>query len=95
MYTRHICVSVNETVAELSPENAELTKALGELGEGSYDTAALLLQRGLAAVVADDVSVAGKSRSKALFVTAGSCEPISGTKEEVADGILERAARLL
>ena len=50
---------------------------------------------GLAAVVADDVSVAGKSCSKALFVTAGSCEPISGTKEEVADGILERAARLL
>ena len=33
MYTRHICVSANERIAELSPENGGLSKVLGELAE--------------------------------------------------------------
>lgn len=33
MYSRHICVSANERIAELSPESGSLTKVLGELAE--------------------------------------------------------------
>lgn len=33
MYTGYYCVSANEMIAELSPENAELTKMLGEFAE--------------------------------------------------------------
>jgi phosphopantothenoylcysteine decarboxylase/phosphopantothenate--cysteine ligase len=77
-------------------------RVIGFKAESGLDEAQLaakarsrLERYGLAAAVADDVSVAGKSCSKVYFITADSCEPISGTKDEVADGILERAARLL
>ncbi len=33
MYTRHICVSAGDVIAEMSPENAELTKMLGDFTE--------------------------------------------------------------
>ena len=33
MYTKHICVSANESIAEFSPENGELSKMLGEFTE--------------------------------------------------------------
>ena len=33
MYTRHLCVSANEMIAELSPENGRLTTMLGEFAE--------------------------------------------------------------
>lgn len=33
MYTRHICVKANERIAEISPENTELAKMLGEFAD--------------------------------------------------------------
>ena len=33
MYTRHICVSVNERIADCSAENSELGMMLGEFAE--------------------------------------------------------------
>ena len=38
MYTRHLCVSANEVIAEFSAENNGLSKMLGELAEACSDS---------------------------------------------------------
>ena len=50
---------------------------------------------GISAVVANDVSSAGKDSSEAFFVTSGSCRKMSGTKDSVADSILGMIADML
>jgi phosphopantothenoylcysteine decarboxylase/phosphopantothenate--cysteine ligase len=68
----------------------------GLSGEALAEKARSRLEKyGLSAIVADDVSMAGKGAAEVLFVTADSYETVSGSKDEVAEGILERAAKLL
>ena len=68
----------------------------GLAGEALAEKARSRLEKyGLSAIVADDVSMAGKGAAEVLFVTADSYETVSGSKDEVAEGILERAAKLL
>jgi len=44
---------------------------------------------GLYAVVANDISVAGKGSSEAVIVTADSAVPVSGSKDDVASAIID------
>ncbi|NLL95378.1 MAG: bifunctional phosphopantothenoylcysteine decarboxylase/phosphopantothenate--cysteine ligase CoaBC [Thermoplasmatales archaeon] len=53
-----------------------------------------LKEYGLAAVVANDIDVAGKSTSSAIIVTADSAKDITGPKEDVADSILDYCVKL-
>ncbi|MBR4226843.1 MAG: bifunctional phosphopantothenoylcysteine decarboxylase/phosphopantothenate--cysteine ligase CoaBC [Candidatus Methanomethylophilaceae archaeon] len=50
---------------------------------------------GLSAVVANDISAAGKDSSSVLFVTKGSAERIEGSKDDIADAVLSRIAGML
>ncbi|MCL2711862.1 MAG: bifunctional phosphopantothenoylcysteine decarboxylase/phosphopantothenate--cysteine ligase CoaBC [Methanomassiliicoccaceae archaeon] len=49
----------------------------------------------LAAIVANDIDVAGKTSSKAVIVTKDNAKDISGTKANVADSILDVCAELI
>ncbi|MBO4798801.1 MAG: bifunctional phosphopantothenoylcysteine decarboxylase/phosphopantothenate--cysteine ligase CoaBC, partial [Candidatus Methanomethylophilaceae archaeon] len=66
------------------PEKELIEKARGRLRK-----------YGLSAIVANDVSCAGKQDSEAVFITAGSAERISGSKDDAAGYILERVAEML
>jgi len=44
---------------------------------------------GLYAVVANDISVAGKDCSDAVLVTADTAEPVSGSKDDVASAVID------
>ncbi len=50
---------------------------------------------GLSAVVANDISAAGKEGSSAIFVTKDSADRIEGSKDEVAEAVLDRIAGML
>ena len=50
---------------------------------------------GAAAIVANDVSSAGKDSSEAFFVTSDSCHAIGGTKDSMADSILREISGML
>ncbi len=92
-----------EPVPKLLPEiSARCPFVVGFKAESGLDDDALaakarsrLESYGLSAVVANDISAAGRGESSVLLVTGGSAERIEGTKDEVAEAVLERIAGML
>jgi 5-methylcytosine-specific restriction endonuclease McrBC regulatory subunit McrC len=60
MYTKHICVSANESIAEFSPENGELTKVLGEFAD-------------VCAADGRNAVYVGRKNGKKLFIAGDYC----------------------
>jgi len=81
---------------------AKCRKVIGFKAESGLDRDTLIAKAkgrleayDLAAIVANDIDVSGKTTSNAVIVTKDSAKDVSGTKDNVADAILDVCAEIL
>ena len=81
---------------------AKCRRVIGFKAESGLDREALVAKAkermesyDLAAIVANDIDVSGKTASNVVIVTKGGAKDVSGTKANVADSILDVCAEIL